>query len=244
MDTADHLTAPRNRNRTPSLTGARDPWQMTQGPTEPGAVTEPSPAAALRGRLPSRIADVWSICADLDFVAGCCDELLADPPEDDSAEPSVVRRALWEAAVISYGRCFRSGKSPLEAGETRFRIPDSVIDGLGSAALETHDFTLGARDRHIAHRVNDDEQVEVVAFLAPPPAPRAVEGVTAWGVHLVEPFVPRIESLRDLARTLHAMSQADLRGLIDKAIQLGNGEYHLDRLYKTASSGHPGSLAE
>lgn len=210
---------------------------MQDPPTTDTAFGIDGPRVVIEGQLPARIADLWSVGADLKFVADCCDELLVDPPTDES-DPSVVRRALWEAAVIAYGRCYRNGKGHIEPGATRFRIPDTLIDQLDARTpgrRTTHDAALASRDQHIAHRVSVDEQVRVVAFLAPAPLPRKVDGVMAFGAHLVEPMADAIAELRDLVRTLREIVASDLNRLLERARELGDGPM-LDQMYADAAA--------
>ena len=71
------------------------------------------------------------------------------PPEKD-----VFRRALWTAAVVSYGRCFK--KSQRKALD-----PDS----LDLESLKLHQEFEAVRDKHIAHSDNAFEQARVAVDL-------------------------------------------------------------------------------
>src|SRR5687768_11699826 len=64
----------------------------------------PSGAVAYRTPVKSRAAanlgDLWSVIADLERAVQLCERL------DVEQEDQLAVSALWEAAVIAYGRCF------------------------------------------------------------------------------------------------------------------------------------------
>ena len=182
----------------------------------------------LEGPLPGRVADLWSIEQDLRFVADCCGKWLELQSGNDDA--ALVERALWEAATIAYGRCFHQGKGNLESQRPRYRIPEHVIDQLGSRA--THDTVMADRNQHIAHRISDHEQVKVTGYLAPDPAPRAMVGVGAWGAILASREAPDIDALRVLAERLYQAVAAERESLQQRIMELAPD--HLEKFYEDA----------
>ena len=91
---------------------------------------------------------------------------------DENSNDDVLLRSYWTAALISYIRCFATGK--------RFGLsPETVFKGR-EGATEVHEFVLDLRTKHIAHSVNPFEQTVVGVILsAPESGRREVEGVAA-----------------------------------------------------------------
>jgi len=114
-------------------------------------------AAAVKGQAADALADWASLWADLlhvDMTLHARAELTND------AEHLFVRRALWEAAVISYGRRANTGRR-------RQRLTE-LVEAEGAAAQACHRDVVAWRDRHVAHRVDRlRERVQVAAILDP-----------------------------------------------------------------------------
>jgi len=55
-------------------------------------------------------------------------------------------RALWDAAVVAYGRCFNTG--------VRRALLKQFVDTLSAEELARHKATLKWRDKHAGHRVD------------------------------------------------------------------------------------------
>lgn len=71
-----------------------------------------------------------------------------------------IRRALWESAVISYGRTATSGRRQSQIEE--------LLDLLGSEAKTFHEEVMSWRNQHVAHRVDlSREQTEARAIIHP-----------------------------------------------------------------------------
>ena len=72
------------------------------------------------------------------------------PSPDDAAKPdAIVTKSLWESALVTYARCFGTGK--------RVRLDKSVFDGQPEGTLRWHKYFKDTRDKHIAHSVNPFE---------------------------------------------------------------------------------------
>lgn len=143
------------------------------------------------------LGDLQSLINDLEFVADACDELQTRVPTMTS------RRALWEAAVIAYGRCFSSGGSAVVAKQSRTRIPDELLATLSEADQACHRDIVQLRNQHIGHRV-DLRMHKVVVFvtLSPPSEEREVKG--CGSVVLLNEGGP--ERAKVLARTARALA--------------------------------------
>jgi len=63
--------------------------------------------------------------------------------EDNRNESEVERCALFEAGIVTYGRCFSSG--------ARTGLPNRIFVGALSRRRELHDAIMAVRNKHIAH---------------------------------------------------------------------------------------------
>ena len=114
------------------------------------------------------LADIISVLDDLTFVINACERLLHLETDED-ADPVVVR-ALWNAALVAYARCWSTG--------VRSGISTDVFDGLEGDPLGLHEYLKSMRDKHIAHAVNPFEDVAIGLVLSPVgQADRSVVGV-------------------------------------------------------------------
>lgn len=116
------------------------------------------------------LADLISLKHDFVTARESLDELLtlesseAESGDEEAAarRRTVVQRALFNAAIISYGRAFASG--------VRSAKPDvsaAIADSRAEAELlQVHDYMLDLRDKHIAHSVSPLEGITVGAVLA------------------------------------------------------------------------------
>jgi hypothetical protein len=105
-----------------------------------------------------------------------------------------VRRALWEQAVIAYGRCFLSG--------SRIQLPARFIDDLSEEAKRVHRAVLEWRAKHVAHRVGSlFEKVEVgLIYFAPDEDADKVEIRVETQAGPPDPELPR--KLEELTQAL------------------------------------------
>ncbi|WP_311208452.1 MULTISPECIES: hypothetical protein [unclassified Aeromicrobium] len=121
-------------------------------------MTEPTPlyrwqSAEVRTDEACRAADLASILADLQLVARWC--ALHESAEFDDD----VHAALWEAAVVAYGRSFTAGRDSKGRSGRRRRIDDTDLAVLTDVQRATHVAVRAERNRHIAHR--DDRLGEI-----------------------------------------------------------------------------------
>src|SRR5215212_3841689 len=152
-------------------------------------------AAPVEGEAVDQLADWASLWADLLHVDMTL-HARSDVPDD--AGHVFTRRALWEAAVISYGRTATTGRR-------QQRVTD-LVSALGVDAGRCHEDTMAWRDRHVAHRVDRlREAVETEAILDP--AERRLKRLNirvapAFGPEeeegdLVQRFERHVKALRD-----------------------------------------------
>ncbi|MBA3528207.1 MAG: hypothetical protein H0X71_09285 [Rubrobacter sp.] len=61
----------------------------------------------------------------------------------------IITRSLWESSLVTYARCFGTGK--------RVRLDASVFDGQPEGALRWHKYFKDTRNKHVSHSVNPFE---------------------------------------------------------------------------------------
>jgi hypothetical protein len=165
------------------------------------------PQVVLDSEEAADVADLVTHVLDLQHVIECCERV--DDFTDEADPTHLLRRCLWESAVVTYGRCFNSGRS---AGrrQGRLKIPAVILDTMSVAEREVHGLLLEERNGHVAHRVNDLVQVKVYGVLNAPPNEPALAGMGQMTAHRVTPddLPPRVAVL---AGRLAAALQADIR---------------------------------
>lgn len=75
-----------------------------------------------------------------------------------------ARRALWEAAIISYGRTADRGGRKQQIKE--------LVTALGPAAEKCHQEILGWRNKHVAHRVDKSREKVAIHIVIDPETSR------------------------------------------------------------------------
>ncbi|MGO2747757.1 hypothetical protein, partial [Microbacterium sp.] len=78
------------------------------------------------------------------------------------ADDSDMRSALYESALIAYGRCFGNGRSA--QGSSRRRTIADHAQQLPHSLREKHDKLIALRNRHVGHRVDHTESFVVADF--------------------------------------------------------------------------------
>lgn len=114
---------------------------------------------------------------------------VAQMDSDTRTDTEAVKSALFEAGVITYGRCFTSG--------ARTRLSEDIFRGNLAEAKELHKKIMDARNRHVAHSELKMERsivgVDLVEDLSYGKRPNLVAGVVAARRH-----VPSDERLQQL----------------------------------------------
>ena len=157
------------------------------------------------------LADLSSLAEDLNFASACAAEY-ASLVGTDQSNPVIVR-ALWSAAAISYRRAFGSGKAMLEMGQSRLQLDRKAVAQsveLTPEQREAHSLTLRLANKHIAHRVEDTEDVRVAAMLAPPPAPPELVALGLLHGRMLGPLPQVAVHLADVARALAQSLEAQV----------------------------------
>lgn len=139
-------------------------------------------------------AGLWGDLLHVDMVLQYRTGLAPDKPAEVFA-----RRALWEGAVIAYGRTFKSGRRKV--------VLKDLIERIGGNAPQIHDEITRWRDRHVAHRVDQDRETVGTTAEIDPDGPRIIQlrvgvapatGPDAEGDDLVSRFHPYVETLRNV----------------------------------------------
>lgn len=201
---------------------------------------EQFPQLPLKGETAGQIADLASLLRDLTFARQCAETyvgwLAPDAPKDEQRD--LIRQALWNAGVISYRRVFGSGKAHVVPQGSRLRPTDEWKKYVTSEQLEAHEAVLEMADKHIAHRVGDHEQVQVIAFFQPPPLPRGVATVGTLMVHMSGPTQTIAEHLISLCTLLIQGTEQESDRLLQLAAETLNdkGAQEMDAMYAAAST--------
>jgi len=168
--------------------------------TAGGSAPVAYPQVGLTGPAAGSTADLYSVSRDLVFAKQCAQAYASGRvnSEDPSVGDDVSAHALWNAGAISYRRAFVSGRGHLTVQGKRLRLDESFVALLSEEQRAAHQLVLDLANRHIAHRVGDQEGATVLAFLEPPPAEPGIAGVGTMSVHMVGPE-------RDVAEHLAAI---------------------------------------
>ena len=152
--------------------------------------------APIQGHSVDELKDWSSLWGDLLHVDMV---LLAREGLPNDGPSLFARRALWEAAVVAYGRTAISGRRQQQVGE--------LVRILGHDAEKCHEEGMAWRNQHAAHRVDlAREKVDVRAILDPEPLRvkrigirvSPVLGPEDEGGALAARFQTHVKGLRDL----------------------------------------------
>ena len=113
------------------------------------------PVIRLDGDEAAELADLYTIRNDLAFADACVQRLL----EMETQQPDqTVMRALFDAAIIAYARCFHTG--------VRQGLRREDLEPHPGNPVVFHDHLFELRQKLVAHSVNAFEQTKVGAVLA------------------------------------------------------------------------------
>lgn len=160
-----------HQRRDPRI--AYDRWMTSSGLSdESGDGGEDLWTAHLSGPEPQLLVDLTSMHQDMTEAASLFKIMAA---ELETLDP-LIARCMYCTAVISYRRCFTTGR--------RQRIPRGTVEEmLNDRELAVHREILSSADQHVAHRVNVEQQSAAVVLLRDPAVGREVLGA---GVILLE----------------------------------------------------------
>lgn len=161
----------------------------------------------ISGPLPGTIADVASLASDFAFAQEAFARVAQEVLDD------TVRRALWDAGIVAYRRGFTGGRGFLQQHRGRTKISPDAVAALEPPMQELHEAILDEANRHIAHRVDDREQVTVTLLLRNPLLGQVLEGVAVLHARYIGPFPERAAAASSLAGTLQAAMTVELERL-------------------------------
>jgi hypothetical protein len=153
--------------------------------------------ARLTGDLAREFAEWHMIDADFSFALDCLKESdkLGLPDSEN-----LLSKSLIFSAVVAYARPFKTSVRAL-------RMDAGYFSSLSSFSVETHDYLIAIRDKHIAHSVNDFERSDATGVMVGTPQTKwrpAGVGVTmiqAIGLsrRIVEQVITQISDMREVA---------------------------------------------
>jgi len=179
-----------------------------------------------------KLADFASIYQDLSFTVDVLKRLIQLVEEDN--EDSILTQSLWTAALISYVRCFSSGKR-FGSGLQENIFEDLEYDPeLEDDPITCHRYYKNLRDKHIAHSVNPFEQVEVGLILSEPDNPdREIQGVATLLQKLIHLDVEGLKSLLRLVLFAKEEVRKQAKECETRTLEVGKG-LPIDALYSKA----------
>ena len=134
----------------------------------------PTLEATVRGEAATQLRAWASVWADLLHAQMA---LHARERMPDDAPNLFARRALWEAAVVAYGRTAKHGSRQVPTTD--------LVDEMGPEARDVHDRVITWRDKHIAHRQDKRESVSSRAVLDP--VSSRIAGIRVRVTPLIQP---------------------------------------------------------
>ncbi len=167
-------------------------------------------------------ASVWADLVHADMVLHARDQLPEQP------ENIFSRRALWESAVIAYGRTAKTGRRQV--------LLSDLLATLGPEAKDCHEKILKWRDKHVAHRQDPSRETVTTRAIFDPERRKITEVRIKVspatgdedGGELVSSFKEHIKVLRDLVWQRH-FTALETR-IIDENTE------RVDELLKTADT--------
>lgn len=156
-----------------------------------------------------RLADMSGVLHDLRTTAGMLAQLFREI--DKNRAFSTTAQALFESALIRYGRCFNNGvrHSFRDVNEWAAKLPD----GLASV----HSEALLLRSKHVAHSVNDWElNVPVVRVSVDSESGEAhITEVTVSNQSVLTPGSDWLNALREISMRLADRVEEEMK--VEKA---------------------------
>jgi hypothetical protein len=166
---------------------------------------EPAPKKKLQSAIltspkAEELAEIGGVLHDLEFAIATCTSLIAVLNRKNEGETTAqakgndfLVRALYTAALVTYVRCFTSGK--------RIKLDPDKIFSSAKGAIDLHNYYKNMRDKHIAHSVNPFEETSIAAVLSDPEIkPRRVLQVSLMTVMRVSELADGIVRFRDLMK--------------------------------------------
>lgn len=148
----------------------------------------------------------------------------------NGSKDRVLIESYWTAALISYCRCFTSGKR-LSLSEDIFRNKELKGDPLGC-----HRYYINLRNKHVAHSVNLFEQVAIDLQLSSPKnKKREVLGVSVLSQKLICSSIDGVETLLRLSLIAREEVRKKAKEYEAKTLEIGKN-LPIEKLYSRARS--------
>jgi len=174
------------------------------------------------------LADITLIFQDLGFTVDVLNRLIQ--LFKNKSIDRILIESLWIGALISYFRCFSSGKR-LGLSEDIFKNKKLKGDPIGC-----HHYYKNLRDKHIAHSVNPFEQVTVDLELSSPSSTkREVLGVAVLSQRLICVDIKGVVTLLRLALIAKEEVRKQAKEYEDKTLEVGKS-LPIDALYSKVRS--------
>ena len=132
--------------------------------------TKPFSAYGFNHPLKTEVENLLSLHADI-MRARSALGILISPINDRGIDAGVIGSALYTQALVSYARCFSSGR--------RKGLQPSIFDPKPEL-LAIHLDIKAIRDKHVAHPVNELEHCNVLVAAENLEAPAVGLGVRYW----------------------------------------------------------------
>jgi hypothetical protein len=161
-----------------------------------GMVLEPNmkelPVVEVEFDEVKELADLIGLHNDLASVVEMTRRLSEMLRQDEQDQDGLMVKSLWTSALVTYIRCFASGK--------RYGLTESIYSELPGEPTTTHKYYKDTRDKHIAHSVNAFEETVIGIILSNEESqPIEVLGVANLTVHRISDSVEGIDQLGVLA---------------------------------------------
>lgn len=170
-----------------------------------------------------KMADQVGIIEDLKFAIECSKKLI-NIPEEEKQRQQLQTRALWSSALISYVRCFSTGK--------RYGIDPKIFNSYKrKGALKAHEYFKNLRDKHIAHSVNPFEKNIIGLILENEIKEKKILGVARLGRTLLSPGEDDIKTFMELSVFAAQTTEKEIKQL-EKAILKKAKKLSIEKLYK------------
>ena len=121
-------------------------------------MAKPLEVKPLKSPKAREYGDLFAITQDLEFATRAVRRAIPLIP-DNSDDASLLAEALWTSAIVTYSRCFGSGR--------RTQLADDAPEAATAPQRELHTKVIAQRNTHLAHVVSKLEWSEV--FLATTP---------------------------------------------------------------------------
>lgn len=168
------------------------------------------------------LADLNAIVQDLKFTIDTLERLELIVGKDN-----LLMKTLWSSALISYRRCFNSGK--------RFGLTEKIFKDLKGEPIKAHQYFISQSNKHIAHSVNPFEQIVIDLQLTDPKKEKAIVAISALGMSLVCTNREGIETFKNLAIVAYKYTRKETERYNKIVLDIAH-KMPIDNFYKNRRS--------